>query len=351
MTDFSADGGLERPVVGVIGTGATGARAARQLASSPEIGHVLLAPYGERPVGLQAALGDRADIAEPLADTDHARGPVRAVVLAGPAGTHVDAARTAVAQGRHVISTSDSVEDVQALLALDGAAVAAGVSVVVGAGFSPGLSCVLARHVAGWVDQVDEIHVSRFGTGGPACAHQHHDALSSRATDWRNGEFVPRPGGSGRELSVFPDPVGSIDCYRAALPDAWLLQQAFPTADRIAARQAANRRQRLTAWAPMLRRPHPEGRIGAIRVEVRGRRDGGMVTEVVGVIDRPGVAAGAVAGVATRWAVAGRFKPGAFGLATGVAPTGNVTNRSDSAAFLHDLVELGVRAAVFVGST
>ncbi len=322
-----------RRTAGVLGVGATGARAARQLSSADGIDSVVLAAHGERPLALQRSLGSAARIGEPIA------ADVGVVVLAGPVGTHLEAARRAIDLGVDVVSTSDSIADVEGLLALDGRARAAGVRVVVGAGFSPGLSCVLARHLADWVDEVDEIHLSRFGTGGPACARQHHRALAARAIDWRDGEWVRRRGGSGRELSVFPDPVGSLDCYRAALPDALLLRPAFPGADRIAARQAANRRQRLLALLPMLRRPHPEGRIGAIRVEVRGRRAGEVVCEVVGAIDRPAVAAGAVAGLAARWCLDGRFEPGASGLAPRVEPV----------PFLQELSEFGVRAAVFVG--
>lgn len=318
----------------VSGVGATGARAARQLAGCAEFDAVVLAGTGERPAALRQSLGAVSSLGT-VADASDA------VVLASPSGTHVDDARRAVRAGRHVISTSDAIADVEGLLELDADARDRGVTVIVGAGFSPGLTCVLARHVGGWMDHVDEIHVARFGTGGPACARQHHAALSGRAADWRDGDWVRRAGGSGRELCVFPDPIGSVDCYRAALPDAILLQRGFPAAERITARQAANRRQRLTAWLPMLRRPHPEGRIGAVRVEVRGRRDGTTVTEVAGAIDRPAVAAGAVAGLAARRAITGAFPAGAHGLASVV----------DSTSFLADLADLGVRAAVFVGST
>lgn len=323
--------------VTISGIGATGARTARQLAGSDEFDAVVLAGPGDRPAALRRSLGDVAAIGA-LDDAGNA-GDV--VVLAGPAGAHVDAARAAIRAGRHVVSTSDDVDDVHGLLDLDAEARSYDVSLVVGAAFAPGLSCVLARHVAGWMDEVDEIHVARFGTGGPACARQHHTSLSSRATDWRDGSWVRRPGGSGRELCVFPDPIGSVDCYRAGLPDAVLLHRTFPSAERITARQAANRRQRLTAWLPMLRRPHPEGRIGAIRVEVRGRRDGTTVNEVAGAIDRPAVAAGAVAGLAARRVVSGAFPAGASGLAA----------LDDATGFLADLAELGVRAAVFLGSS
>ena len=315
------------------GIGATGARAARQLAGCPEFDAVVLSGPGDRPEALRRSLGSVASLGD-VEQADHV------VVLAGPAGSHVDEARRLVRDGRNVVSTSDAVADVEGLLALEDEARDRGVSVVVGAGFAPGLTCVLARHVAGWMDSVDEVHVARMGTGGPACARQHHAALSSPATDRRDGAWVRRPGGSGRELCVFPDPVGSVDCYRAELPDSILLHRTFPDAQRITARQAANRRQRLTAWLPMLRRPHPEGRIGAVRVEVRGRRDGATVVEVAGAIDRPAVAAGAVAGLAARRIASGAVAPGVHGL----------SSIDDTTSFLGDLADLGVRAAVFVGS-
>src|SRR5258708_7949362 len=65
------------------------------------------------------------------------------------------------------------------------------------------------------------------GAGGPACARVRRRALGACALDWRDGTWVRRPGGSGRELAGFPDPGGGQDCYRASLPDALVLVPAF----------------------------------------------------------------------------------------------------------------------------
>ena len=43
-------------------------------------------------------------------------------------------------------------------------------SIVVGSGFSPGLTCVLARHGGSGFDSIQQVHVAKTGTGGPACA-------------------------------------------------------------------------------------------------------------------------------------------------------------------------------------
>jgi hypothetical protein len=138
----------------------------------------------------------------------------------------------------------------------------------------------------------------------------------------------------------FPDPVGGQDCYRANLPDARLLHGAFPGVERITARMGATRRDRLTAGLPMLRKPHPEGTIGAVRVELRGRRGTARDIAILGAMDRPGVAAGSVVAVAAVFAADGSVvRHGAGGLAELVSPV----------PFLAELARRGVRAAVFDG--
>jgi saccharopine dehydrogenase-like NADP-dependent oxidoreductase len=318
----------------VIGAGAVGARAVRQLVESPDVDEVAIVDTD--PVRQAAIVASSGAKARP----GSADGAADAVLLAGPCGTHAGLARRHVAAGRTVVSASDSIDDVRALLDLDADATAQGIGLVAGAAFSPGYSCVLARHAASTFATVTEVHVARSGTGGPACARQHHAALTGQGLDWRDGTWQHRTAGSGRELCWFPDPIGAEDCYRAELPDALLLVPAFPDVERVTARLSATRRDRLSAHLPMLRKPHPEGLVGAVRVEVRGVRDGGTDALVLGALDRPAVAAGATAALALRWAVAGRLPGGAGGL-------GRV---ADPVAFLNELVTVGIKAAVFEGS-
>ncbi|HET7488639.1 MAG TPA: hypothetical protein VFJ85_11975 [Acidimicrobiales bacterium] len=322
----------------VVGGGAVGARAARQLLGADGIELLLVddALPGQAEA-VAASLGSPC-VARSWSASDLDAGDV--VVLAMP-GDHLARARAALARGVHVVSVSDAVDDVEALLDLDGEARAAGASVVAGAGFAPGLTCLLARHAAAGFDAVDEVHVAKAGTGGPACARQHHRALTDEALDWRDGEWRRTRGGSGRQLCWFPDPLGALDCYRGGLPDPLLLVRAFPGATRVSARMAASRRDRLSARLPMLRRPHPEGLLGAARVEVRGRRGPVTGVQVLGVLDRPAIAAGILAGVCAEWAAGGRLaRTGAGGLAELVP---------EPVPFLHDLAWRGVRAAAFEG--
>lgn len=335
----------------VIGAGAVGARVARQLHSGdarvvvvdPDpvarqrvvdaLGSGVRAVEGATGAGLDAAL-----------DAALGGGPAptgSVVVLAHPAGDHAATASRLVERGVPVVSTSDAIEDVQALLDLDPAVRAAEVAVAVGAGFSPGYSCLLAAHAAGLFADVTEVHVAKVGTGGPACARQHHRALRGEAVDWRDGAWQRRAAGSGRELCWFPDPIGGRDCYRAALPDPLLLHGVFPGVARITARLAATRRDRLTSRLPMLRKPHPDGGPGAIRVEVRGQQAGdGTATVVYGAMELPSMATAATAALAAEVLARGEARrTGAGGLAELLEPL----------AALQALAERGTRAAVFTG--
>ncbi len=325
----------------VIGCGAVGSRASRQLLTVAGVGELVLVDTDTQAAEhLRSILGSRARVGT-LADAEH--GAVAVLAMPAP---HAEVAAPVLRAGAHVVSCSDDLADVESLLALHEEAVATSRCVVVGAGFMPGLTDVLAVHAAAELDEIDEVHVAKLGTAGPACARQHHASLSREALDWRDRQWVRRPGGSGRELVWFPDPIGGADCYRAALPDAVLLRRELSAATRITARMAATRRDRMTAWLPMLRPPHREAGPGAVRVEVRGRRDGISETVIMGCMDRPSVAAGAVVALsvgAIVEGVGGRFglrRHGAGGLGELVAPV----------PFLTELATRGVRCARFEGS-
>jgi hypothetical protein len=323
--------------VAIIGVGAVGARLARQLVSTDADEVVLRDEDHARAEMVAQSLGERSRV-----DTSGLTAPldVDVVVLAGRPRVHAKQAAALLAGGAPIVSVSDDLSDVRGLLALDRQARSLGTTVVVGAGFAPGLTCVLAAHGARLFDQVDEIHVAKAGTGGPACARQHHRSLGRMSVDWRDGAWENRTGGSGRELCWFPEPIGAQDCYRAELPDSMLLVPAFPDLRRATSRMAATRRDRLTARLPMLWPTHPEGGPGAVRVELRGQRGTARAVVVFGAMDRPAVAAGAVAAVATQFALDGVLRrQGAAGLAELVEPL----------PFLQELARRGVRAATFDG--
>lgn len=327
--------------VGVVGAGVVGARAAEALVA---LGADEVAVHDERPEVasvLAARLGSRVRVGDPLEDGDGAGAASRVVVLATRAPQRELAVRC-LGAGRAVVTTSDDAGDVLALLGLQDAARAAGVPLVVGAAASPGLTGLLAARLAAGMDEVDEVHVAMHGTGGPACSRQHHRALAGQSVGWHDGEWLRRPAGSGRELCWFPEPVGGRDCYRVEHPDPLVLARAFPRASRITTRMSATRRDRLVARLPMMIPPHAEGGVGAVRVEVRGRRGGERGTEILGVAERVGQLAGIVAAVAAATIAHGTI------VEAGVHVLG--AHGSPHAEMLARVEALGVRIQEFVGS-
>jgi hypothetical protein len=321
------------PIVGVVGCGVTGSRVAAHLAAE----------------GLRVALyDDSSSVAAAIARRTNGVMLERAadlaacdlVVMCQPT-RHTEQATVLVEHGVSVVSIGDDLSDVSTLMRLHDAAVANGASMVIGAGMAPGLSGLLARYLANQLSVVDELHVALHGTAGPACARQHHDALGQTSLGWHDGSWIEPPGGSGRDLVWFPDPVQAHDCYRAALPDPLLLQRAFPSACRITARVSATRRDRLTARMPMITPPHAAGDMGSVRVEARGAGPGGERITVIAGASAPtaDLAAATCAATAAQVVRVGTL-PGVHGLG----------DRSlEVLDLLHHATRLGVRVQEFTG--
>ena len=262
------------------------------MARSPEIGIVGSGLVGTRVAAILVARGVSVRMVPHTRATD-VLGCGTAVLCHG--GRHAPLAATLVNHGAHVVSCSDSMPDVMALLDLSDRAAQNGAVLVPGAACMPGLSGLLVAHAARAFDDVEEVHVAVHGTGGPSCARTHHEALAGTSVGWHDGEWIQRPAGSGRELCWFPDPVGPRDCYRHGTAEPALLQRVVPGLRRITARVSATRRDRLTARLPMMSPPHAEGGVGGLRVELRGTRQGARHDEIVGIADRLATVAGAVA--------------------------------------------------------
>jgi hypothetical protein len=231
------------------------------------------------------------------------------VVLCHP-DRHGALAEQLAVLGASVVTVGDDFDDTQELLALSGL-------------FESRGTTLLAA--------VDEIHIAIHGTAGPACARRHHRSLTGRSLTWQDGDWADYLGGSGRELCWFPEPVGALDCYRADIADPLLLHAAFPEVARISARRSARRRDRFTARLPMLRPPHLEGGVGAVRVELRGSdASGGRECLIAGVAELVGTAAAATAAAFTTLVREGRLPAGLVVAGDSRVPTLEALERIES---------------------
>lgn len=319
--------------VGIVGLGAVGARAARLLADGAA-GVVVWDLDPETRAHVRARVGG----VRVAPDLEALVEQVSVLVLACPGPEQATLAERAVRAGRSVVSTSGAPGVVAQLLALETLVVARGVQLVAGAGFAPGLACLLAAHAATQLDRVDGVEVASMGVGGAACRAEHHAARAASVEEWRGGSFRGvRPRG-GSVLVPFPDPVGVRPARPCASGATALLQRAFPDSSRVVTREVGSWRGQFGPPALLgSRLRHTEDGLGAVTVEVRGWRSGSAEVVVLGALERPAVAAGAVAAAAARWVQQDRLGgPGVGGLASVVPnPTG----------LLGELAATGVRAA------
>jgi hypothetical protein len=318
----------------LVGAGAVGVRAGRQLVDTPGLEKLLVADrHPDRARELAEVLGGTAVPYGPLPPA------VNAVALAIPGDPAVPYAHRAAVARVPVAAVSDDPTGLAGLLALDPLAQEQGVPVVVACALAPGLTDVLARHAADALDEADEVHVARVGAAGEACATALRRARRERPVEWRDGRArtVRR---LGPELVWFPDPVGARECVSIAGVET--IHQTVPTVTRATLRAADVPPPRRRLVGP----PRPRDDWGAARVEVWGWRGSVRDAVVYGVIERPGVAAGTVLAVATA-KIAGLLPsvqlrtplPGARALGAVVEP----------APFLAELARRGVKAAAFEG--
>jgi saccharopine dehydrogenase-like NADP-dependent oxidoreductase len=324
-------------MIGIFGAGVVGARVAESLSIESQTSILVYDSSQIVAQRLARRLSETNSLIKATNRSELHRAKV--VVLAGPL-PHTPVAKEFLGKGVSIVSTSDDIADCLNLLSLSELATENKATLIIGAASSPGMSGLLVRNLSKAFDSIDEVHIALHGTGGPACARQHHRALSGQSIGWHDGEWLRRPAGSGRELCWFPEPVGAYDCYRGELPDPLLIKRAFPELVRVTARVSATRRDRVFARMPMLIPPRAEGGMGGLRVEVRGAKNGERVVDVVGVAERVGQVAGVVSGCVARSISVGEIsKPGAFVLGELSLP---------NEALLSRVMASGVQAHSFV---
>ena len=197
----------------VVGTGAVGGRIARRLAEEPSVSQVLVCGRRSFSAGGLAESFERVRECS-LADVFQAD----LVVLATPSGTHLSLASRLIREHTAVISVSDHPEEVRGLLLMDSQAASKGVSLIVGAAFSPGLHvCARRSRVRG---ARRGLRHSRLASrvGGTSLRAQVSRCSQALRLVPQGGSLAARRGGSGREISWFPDPIGRSTATSGSWP-------------------------------------------------------------------------------------------------------------------------------------
>lgn len=148
--------------------------------------------------------------------------------LAGPNYRNaVPVARAAIAARVALVDVSDDWEATLEILALHPEAVAAGVTILLGLGASPGVTNVMARYGANQLERVDEVRTSWImrgsDMGGPALAAHLLYSLPHRAFVFTDGAMAEvRPFEDGREVIDYPE-LGPVEVRHIGHPEPFTL--------------------------------------------------------------------------------------------------------------------------------
>ena len=187
--------------IGVIGTGVTGSRVVEHLVATSSL--PILLHDQDLYLAQRLAAVHQSHSAQ-VSVVDFETVAMASVVVLACGSPHAPLAQKLIGRGASVVSLSDDVSDVMNLLKMHDVVLAKNKTLVVGAAASPGMTGLLLSSLQSNFDTIDEAHVALHGTGGPNCAVQHHRALAGQSIGWHDGEWLRRPGGSGRELCWFP---------------------------------------------------------------------------------------------------------------------------------------------------
>jgi len=246
---------LGQTKIAIVGAGEMGRAALGILARRLPRAHFLLLDRSRENLGLARALAPErieVELAEISPDNLPDLADADAVVnFAGPFYLGSDAvARAAIEADCTYLDICDDVEGAGAILALDGAAKAAEVALITGAGNSPGISNVMAKRLLELHPECDGIRVvwvvRDADPGGLApLRHMLHMAVEP-CPIWDGGRFVDTPGfvpSTGREHDL-PEPVGHVVAFDTAHPEPLTMSRALPSLRHVSVQGAL-----LPGWA------------------------------------------------------------------------------------------------------
>lgn len=232
-------------------TGAMGRRAAQAFAQASEVEELTLT-------------GRRLDAAQALAE--EIGGPSRAVsldvsdhdalvaalkghdVAAGSVGPfylyEARIAKAAIDAQVPYVSICDDHDAAEKVFALDGLAKERGVTILTGAGWTPGLTNILAKKGAAMLDKATKVHIAWAGAladadGVATMLHALH-IFTGRVPSFSGGRRTMVRAGSGRQIVNFPRPVGPVAVYHTGHPEPITIPRFIDGLDEVTLRGGLN---------------------------------------------------------------------------------------------------------------
>ena len=139
--------------------------------------------------------------------------------------------RAAIRAGTPYVDICDDWGPVREIRGMDGWARAAGVPVITGLGWTPGITNLMAKRGAQRLDEVDEVKVAWAGSAadsaGFAVLMHVAYAITGEVPTFRDGETITVPARSGVEPVEFPEPLGRVWVSHCGHPEPLTLPAAL----------------------------------------------------------------------------------------------------------------------------
>lgn len=304
-------------------TGMMGRRAAEEFGRSPEVTRLTLAGRDLRKVqALAHEIGGAARAVQVDARDHHAL--VEAIkghdVAAGSIGPfylfEAPMAKAAIEAGVHYVSICDDHDATLEAFKLDGAAKERGITVLTGAGWTPGLTNIMAKKGAGMLDEAREVHVSWAGTyadsdGYAVQLHILH-ILTGLVPTFKDGRLTKVRAGTEPKTVRFPEPIGPVQVRHTGHPEPLTIPRYIPGLEHVTlsgglTEGVLNRLSLLLTRLGLTRTPkgrerllrlvtptlpliagigRPAKPLSGTHVEVRGHKDGKPARVVLTAVDR-----------------------------------------------------------------
>jgi lysine 6-dehydrogenase len=353
------------------GAGDMGERAVRDLAADPGVRRLTIADANldaaqrlAGAVGRGAVEAVRVDADDHPALVNALRGHDAAAGAIGPFYLYEERlARAAIDAGVPYVSICDDYDAAEAVLALDADAKRAGVPIVTGLGWTPGLSNVLARCGADRLEEVEAIEVAWASSasdsdGFAVILHTIH-IFTGKVPSYRDGRRVEVEAGSGRQRVRFPAPVGEVEVFHLGHPEPVTMPRSIAGVRNVTLKGGLSERH-LNSLARGLARLHltdtptkkrrlgraikaampvldrlgrPPEPCSAIRVDVRGTSDGEASTISYGAAGHMAMLTGVPLAIGARMLAAREISTPGVGPPEALVPPG---------PFLAALAERGV---------
>lgn len=182
----------------------------------------LAAELGSRARGVFVDAMDEDSLAQVLPGADAAIGCIGPFYRFAP-----KMARAAIKAKVPYVDICDDYGPMKELFAMDADAKSAGVTVITGLGWTPGISNLLAKYGASKFSEVDDIKIAWAGgaadSQGLAVIMHVAYAVTGKIPTFKNGQWIDIPAASETEIVEFPKPFGKMRAFHTGHPEPFTL--------------------------------------------------------------------------------------------------------------------------------